>query len=112
MPHAKFITKQNDTTPPIEVVLTDANGFPVNLTGATVVFNMRVQPGGAVKVSGSAATIVGTATNGRVRYNLTASDRDTADVYEGEFQVTFAGGEIQTFPANGYIIIDIQDDIA
>lgn len=112
MPHAKFITKQNDTTPPIEVVLVDSNGFPVNLTGATVVFHMRVRPAGAVKVNGSAATIVGTASNGRVRYNLTASDRDTADIYEAEFQVTFADGTIQSFPGEGYIIVDIQDDIA
>ena len=107
----RFTTKQNDTAPPIEQVLKDANGFPVNLTGASIKALMRVRPAGAVKVNGSAATIVGSASNGRVRYNLTASDRDTADVYEFEWEVTFSSGEVQTFPGNGYLIVDIQDDI-
>ena len=81
------------------------------LDGATVVFHMRLAPGGAVKVNGSAASIVGEAEFGVVEYNFTASDRDTADVYEFEFEVTFADASVQTFPGLGYIIVDVQDDI-
>jgi len=112
MPHSEFKLKQNDTSPSIEAKLTDANGLAVNLTGATVIFNMRVKPAGSVKVNGSAAVIVGTAINGRVRYNWTASNTDTADVYEAEWQVTLSNGKVQTFPGGkDYITITIGDDI-
>lgn len=112
MPHAEFKFKQNDTTPSIEAILKDANKLPVNLTGASVKFSMRVRPAGAVKVNGAAATIVGTATNGRVRYDWTASNTDTADTYEGEFEVTYSNGKLQTFPGEEYIIIKLEDDVA
>mgnify|MGYP006407694959 FL=1 len=73
---------------------------------------MRVKPAGTVKVNGAAATIVGSAVNGRVRYDWTASNTDTADVYEGEFEVTYSGGKVQSFPGEEYIIINIGDDVA
>ena len=45
-----FYIKENDTRPAIIANLTDANDAAVNLTGATVKFNMRVEPSGATKV--------------------------------------------------------------
>ena len=89
----------------------DGNGSAVVLTGATVVFSMRVEPAGAVKVSAAAATVID-AEAGIVEYLLTAANRDTADDYEAEFQVTFVGGGIQTFPGRGYILVHVADDIA
>ena len=107
---AHFYMKQNDTTPAIRVDLVDANDQAVNLTGSTVVFNMRVKPAGTVKVNGASATGVD-ANLGRVEYPWVAADTDTADDYEGEFQVTYAGGAVQTFPGRNYIAIHIVDDI-
>jgi len=52
-----------------------------------------------------------TAGIGRVRYTFTAANTNTADEYEGEFECTFATGEVQTFPNRGYIPIIVQDDI-
>jgi hypothetical protein len=46
-----------------------------------------------------------------VRYEWLAANTDTADEYEGEFQVTYANGKIQTFPNDGYIPVVITDDI-
>ena len=106
-----FYIKQNDTRPAIAANLTDANAAAVNLTGATVKFSMRVEPAGTVKVSAAAATI-DDAEAGQVSYNWTASDTNTADDYEAEFQVTFAGGAVQTFPGRNWIAVHVIDDVA
>ena len=106
-----FYIKQNDTRPAIAANLTDANAAAVNLTGATVKFSMRVEPAGTVKVNAATATI-DDAEAGQVSYNWTASDTNTADDYEAEFQVTFAGGAVQTFPGRNWIAVHVIDDIA
>jgi hypothetical protein len=110
MPEETFYIKQNDTASFITRDLKDAFGAPVNVTGATVVFSMRVKPAGTVKVDAQGCTIV-TAGTGRVRYEWTAANTNTADEYEGEFQVTYANGKIQTFPNDGHIPIVVTDDI-
>ena len=110
MPEETFYIKQNDTASFLTRDLKDAFGAPVNVTGASVVFSMRVKPAGAIKVDGVDAVIV-TAGTGRVRYEWIAANTNTADEYEGEFQVTYANGKIQTFPNDGYIPVVITDDI-
>ena len=105
-----FYIKQNDTRPALSAYLTDANDAAVNLTGATVVFNMRVEPAGTIKVNGTSA-VVDDAEAGQVSYNWVAANTDTADDYEAEFQVTFAGGAIQTFPGRNWIFVHVIDDI-
>ena len=110
MPVSTFYIKQGDTVPALEVFLKDAFGAPVNVTGATIKFSMRVKPAGAVKVSSQAASIV-TAGTGRVKYAWVAANTDTADEYEGEFEVTFSNGGIQTFPNDSHISIVVTDDV-
>jgi hypothetical protein len=110
MPEETFYIKQNDTASFLTRDLKDAFGAPVNVTGAAVKFSMRVKPAGTVKVDDEDAVIV-TAGTGRVRYEWTAANTNTADEYEGEFQVTYANGKIQTFPNDGYIPVVITDDI-
>ena len=51
------------------------------------------------------------ASNGAVSYTFTTSDTDTAGLFQGEFQVTFSGGAIETFPNAEYISINILDDL-
>ena len=112
MPEETFYIKQNDTASFLTRDLKDAFGAPVNVTGAAVVFSMRVKPAGSMKITRETAVIV-TAGTGRVRYEWNSSDGDTntADEYEGEFQVTYAYGKIQTFPNDGHIPIVVTDDI-
>ena len=110
MPEETYYIKQNDTASFLTRDLKDAFGAPVNVTAAAVVFSMRVKPAGTVKVDEQECTIV-TAGIGRVRYEWTATNTNTADEYEGEFQVTYANGKIQTFPNDGYIPIVVTDDI-
>jgi len=75
-----------------------------------VVFSMRVRPGGTTKVDKQACTI-NTAVLGDVQYAFTATNTNTADRYEGEFQVTYSDSSVQTFPNNTYIDITVTDDV-
>ena len=110
MPEETFYIKANDTASFLTRDLKDAFGAPVNVTGAAVKFSMRVKPAGTIKVDDEDAVIV-TAGTGRVRYEWTAANTNTADEYEAEFQVTYANGKIQTFPNDGHLPIVITDDI-
>lgn len=104
-----FYIKQNDTGPAMLATLQDANGNAINLTGASVRFHMRSICGGNPVVDAS-ATIV-TPTSGIVRYNWVAADTDTVGTYQAEFEVTYADASIETFPNDGYIAVQIIDDI-
>ena len=110
MPEETFYIKENDTASFLTRDLKDAFGAPVNVTGAAVVFSMRVKPAGALKVTRQTCAIVSGGT-GRVRYEWIADDTDTADEYEGEFQVTYANGKIQTFPNDGHIPVVVTDEV-
>ena len=111
MPEDPHYIKQNDTAGSLKRTLVDAFGSPVNLTGATIKFSMRVKPAGTTKISLADATVADGGL-GKAQYDFTALNTDTADEFEAEFQVTYSSGKIQTFPNDGYIPIIITDDIA
>ena len=102
--------KQNDTSPAIAHQLLDEAGAAVNLTAASVKF-MAWLPGAAAAKINAAATITGAAT-GNVSYTPGASDTDSPGDYLAEWQVTFSGGAIQTFPQSGYLKLRVTDDLA
>jgi len=111
MPETPFYIKQNDTASVLQRDLKDAFGAPVNITGATIKFSMRVKPAGTVKVSAASGSVVNGGL-GRAQYAWAAADVNTADIYEGEFEVTFSNGKVQTFPNDGYFEVIVTDDIA
>ncbi len=98
-----FYLKQGDTKIPLSVVLSDANG-PVDLTDCTVRLFMRPWDGlsegcGAIKVNAEATPDANQVTNmGLVIYEWEAADVDTPGKFANEWQVTFADGEVATFP--------------
>ena len=104
-----FYIKQNDTSPSMLATLQDANGNAIDLTSASVRFHMRAVGGNQVVVD-EAATLV-TAASGIVRYDWSAADTDTIGSYQAEFEVTYADASIETFPNDGYIRVEIIDDI-
>ena len=106
-----FYIKQNDTRPELDVFLRDDKDRTINVTGATVKFNMRNASDNIVKVNAGSVTTV-TSTGGRVKYSFSSADTDTAGNFDGEFQVTFVGGQVETFPNDGYIKVIITDDVA
>lgn len=106
----QFAIKQNDTAPNLDATLSNARKRPRILTGATVVFHMRLQSDLTVKITSGACTIDDPSL-GICHYPWSASDTDTAGIYEGEFQVTYSDATVETFPNSDYIIITITDDI-
>lgn len=110
---ADFTIKRNDLLPALEVVLRDADGNPVDLTNATsCVFHMRNTDDKTMKVTDGPCQFDSDRTTGKVTYAWSGTDTDTAASFVGEFQVTWSGGKIQTFPSIGYIDIDVVEDLA
>lgn len=110
---ASFNLKEGDTSPSLLYTLSPAT---VELTGATVVFNMTDQRGN-VKVSRASATVTdvgdGTASGTpTVRYDWVSADTDTSGVYLAEFEVTYADSSVETFPNSDNITVVIMEDLA
>src|SRR5262245_18872926 len=76
-----------------------ADGPAVNLTGGSVLFLLRNNETGTV-VS-QTATLV-TPASGVVRYTSIAADLSTVGQYRQEWQAILAGGQIYTFPSDGW----------
>ena len=72
---------------------------------------MRNASDNTVKVNNGSVTTV-SSTSGRVKYSFSAADTDTAGNFDGEFEVTFVGGQVETFPNDGFIKVIITDDVA
>lgn len=105
-----FYIKQNDTVPSIRAELQNGSGDAIDLIDATVRFHMRAIGSSQSKVNAAASVI--NAAGGVVQYNWIAADTNTIGAYQAEFQVTYSNGTIETFPNDGYILIEITDDIA
>lgn len=105
-----FVAKRNDTRQYLLRTLTNADGTAIDLTNATVIFNMRIRNSSTLKIDGAAAVIV-TAASGIVRYEWDTGDLDTAGFYEGEFEVTFGDSTVITVPNEEHIPITVIADL-
>lgn len=85
-----FVGNRN---PSITETLTYADGTVVDLTGSTVKLKMRAVGSSTLKVN-AAATVVGAATLGQVRYDWAALDVDTGGFFLVWWEVT-TGGKTQ-----------------
>ena len=103
-----FYIKQNDTSPSMLANLQDADGNAINLTGANVQVHIK-DVEGTLKVDRPA--IIPDPLIGRVRVNWETGETDTVGTYYVEFEATYNDGSIETFPNNGYIRVEITDDI-
>ena len=106
---AGYTIKQDDVGAPIIAVLNQA-GAAVDLSTATgVLFLMRSRSTGAAQIN-AAATVTG-AGSGEVTYTPVAGDLDTPGLFDAEWQVTFASGQVATFPSGGYTLINVVADL-
>ena len=103
--------KKGSTLPALTASLVDANNVAVNLTTATTVtMIMRSQSGSQPKISKVASVV--SAAAGTVSYSWTAQDTDTAGRYDVEWLVSWASGDLQRFPIQGYQSISIEEDLS
>lgn len=105
--------KRGDTGPPFLATLLDADGEPVDISGASLLFKARDHKTKATVISAAMAIVDGPA--GRVRYVWQAADTASARFLDAEVEVTLVGGEVQTFP-NGwggdqFIRVEVVEDV-
>lgn len=105
-----FNIKQNDTSPSLGAQLLDGSKQIIDLTGCSVRFHMKIAGSTTVAVDGTA--VVTNGTEGRVAYEWSTGDTQTAANYQGEFEVTYPNGTVETFPNSGYIVVRVLPEIA
>ena len=100
--------KRGDTRHAIKAVLKDSAGTPVDLTECEVSFHMA--PLGRPAIISRAAHVEDAAA-GEVWLVWAPGETDIAGVYRAEFEVVYQDGRRETFPGDGYISIQILDDL-
>ena len=87
---------QGDTSPDLTAILHDENDteIPINLTGATV--KMQMRKADDLRFTINAAAEVVDAETGSVRYQWGANDLAVPGEYLVQWEITHAGGRIQT----------------
>lgn len=114
-----FIIKANDRLPVIEAVLGYAGtttGPNLTLPGVTVDFIMRLADPAGLPADGvlprvNARATITNPTQRIVRYSWKAGDTAVPGRYLGEWEVHDAAGLAQTFPVDGYHVIDVLEDL-
>lgn len=98
---------EGDTGPPVNgtIVLTGTT-TPVDLTGATVKFQMRKENDRRYQVDGAASLV--TPSLGTVTYTWAANDLANPGTYLAQWEITFAGGVKQTTDPPVEIIVRRQ----
>jgi hypothetical protein len=102
---ADYFIARGDRLPTIRATLTNADGTPVNLTGATVTFTMK-DVLDVPKVNAAACSPVD-AVNGVVEYALQAADVNTPGDYFGRFTASF-GGLSTTVPNDSFLWVVVS----
>lgn len=107
---ARIVIKQGDLRPSISATLTDSTGAAIDLTSATSVkFIMKSPTSSSAKIS--TAGVIETAASGIVSYTWNGTDTDTVGTYNAEFEVDWGSGVYQTFPADGYLEVEVVADL-
>lgn len=98
---ATFTIKRGDTSPALRYALIPAS---VNLTGATVRFSVR----GWLD---RAPAVVVSATPPVVEYVWANGDTDRLGLRPAEFEVTYPGSAVETFPTGDKLLVNIVPDL-
>lgn len=117
MPEPDYLIRQGDTGETITDTLEDENSDPVDIEGATIRFHLAPISGNGTSVLDVSATNAqsGDGTDGsmgKVSYTWSAGNTGVSGLYLGEWQVTFTGGAVQTFPNDGYVLVRVTEQVA
>ena len=110
----KTLIKQGDTYPPLRAVLMD-DETPVALADIASVQILARR--GAGRGRGPQAVVIDAPCSlgespGEVVYDWQPGDTDEAGQLQVEFRVTWAEGGVQTFPSQGYLIVEVTEPVA
>lgn len=105
MYNGTYAVKRGDTWPKLAIVCTD-DGAPVDLTTAASIRIIGRQFG----VTIFSKSVTGDV-NGLVLASLVAGDTDRSGPMSVEVEVTWSPTEIQTFPPDTYLTLDIVEDL-
>lgn len=96
MSNSKIMLVQGDTAPSLVLTLTDqATGLPINIAGATVLLKFRAL--GATTLTDTITGVVTNGAAGQVTFNWSPTSLSGAPgPYEGEVEITFSDGTVQT----------------
>jgi hypothetical protein len=108
---ADFVIRQDDTAPRLFADLTDGNGNPVTVTGSTVRLHLHPLTS-ELGVDLDLAAFVDPDVANRVYYDWSADDTQYAGYYGGEWQVTYANTQIETFPNQGWFLVNVVAQLA
>ncbi len=104
-----FSIKQNDTSPTLRANIQDYEGTNIDITGASVRLHIKEVGGSTLVIKDM--TILDQET-GLVQYDWVTGDTSQAGNFNAELQVTYADGEIETYPNNGYFTITVTAELA
>lgn len=106
-----FKIKQGDTRPSLKAQLLDENRQPRDLQSVdTVKFHMKDVDTQELVVEDNGTVL--NAEEGRVVYEWSDGDTETLGRHEAEFEITYSGGETETFPNSDNIEVYITEDLA
>lgn len=113
-----FTIKRRDNLPVLRATLytDEAQTVPVDLTNANIVL-VKIGKVNQAPLMSKSMTILSPRTAGRVEIQFTTDETYvTPDEYSMEFEVQWTGGDVSTYPKQGYktfrVIADLDQEIA
>ncbi len=108
LPELTFTLKDSNTAASGQTLdpNNDETWGPINVTGATV--KLRLREIGSATVKSTLTCTVTDGSNGKVATNFPAGTLDTAGTFEGELEITFQSGGVQT--VNDLIKFKVRSD--
>lgn len=108
---ADYIIVSGDTGTVFSAALTYSNGEVVDLDGAAVQFVMRAMTANRpLDLTGEVSIV--SPLQGEVSFTPSAADSATVGNYAAVWVVTFSGGAKQTFPTEGYLWVQVQENLS
>ena len=104
---ADFVIRQGDTAPRIIGTLTDGNGDPVDVSGGTARLHLH-----GLTVDNDMDLNAEVGDENVVFYDWQTGDTTEPGYYSGEWQVTMANGQIQSFPNDGVFLVQVAEQLA
>lgn len=106
----RFLIKRGDLNPPLRVQFFKADMTARDMTGLAGVNFMMGKPGATPIISVGPVTSV-SLVEGILEYRWVAGDTDDPGEYRAEFIITTLDGKEETYPKDGYIVVEVVQDV-